>query len=84
MIPVALCFAINNVLTAFGTSGRSAGKPDVPTVLALILQKLVVPVSLLIESLYVNPLDLLMPFCLIVSIAPQMIVLNRVKTVHYL
>lgn len=52
MVPVALCFALNNVLLAFGTSGRGSGKPDVPTVLALVLQKLVVPVSLTVESFY--------------------------------
>mmetsp|Transcript_38097 Transcript_38097/g.55941 ORF Transcript_38097/g.55941 Transcript_38097/m.55941 type:complete len:382 (-) Transcript_38097:1029-2174(-) len=52
MTPVALSFACNNILTMYGMSGQTNGKPDVSTVLALILQKLVVPVSLAIESVY--------------------------------
>jgi hypothetical protein len=50
MFPVATCFALHNLLAAFGTSGKATGQPDVPTVLALVAHKLVVPVSLILES----------------------------------
>jgi len=52
MTPVALLFALHNLLVAFGTAGKSAGTPDVPTVLSLLLQKLVAPVALALESVY--------------------------------
>ena len=48
-ILIGLCFSIHNILSDYGGSGQSAGKPDVSTVLSLILQKLVVPVSLILE-----------------------------------
>jgi hypothetical protein len=57
--PVAVCFSLHNLLVTFGTSGRiatpgssSSSQPDVPIVLSLILCKLVVPISLLLESIH--------------------------------
>lgn len=54
MLPVAFCFSVNNILLAFGSSGnsKSPGTPEIPTVVLLVLQKLVVPVSLVLESLH--------------------------------
>ena len=54
MLPVALCFSVHNILLAYGSSGnpKSPGKPEIPTALLLVLQKLVVPVSLTLESFY--------------------------------
>lgn len=48
---IGMCFALHNILVDYGRSGKSSGQPDVPTVLSLILLKLVVPVSLFLESL---------------------------------
>ena len=47
---IGLCFAMTNILVDYGRSGSSSGVPEVSTVLVLILGKLVVPVSLLLES----------------------------------
>ena len=49
-VGIGLCFAMHNLLSDFGKSGRHVGIPDVSTVLVLVLQKLVVPVSLMVES----------------------------------
>ena len=49
-IGIGGCFALHNILTDFGKSGSKAGVPDVSTVLSMVLQKLVVPVSLALES----------------------------------
>lgn len=47
---IGLCFSVTNMLIQYGRSGSAAGEPDVSTVLALILQKLVVPVTLGLEA----------------------------------
>ncbi|KAL7577830.1 hypothetical protein ACA910_010578 [Epithemia clementina (nom. ined.)] len=47
---IGACFALHNLLVDFGKSGSQVGVPDVSTVLSMVLQKLVVPVSLLLEA----------------------------------
>ena len=48
---IGACFAFHNILVDYGRSGTARGHPDVSAVLSLILLKLVVPVSLGLESL---------------------------------
>lgn len=49
-VVVGTCFALANILADYGRSGSSPGVPDVSTVVVLVLKKLVVPVSLALES----------------------------------
>ena len=50
-VGIGICFATHNILVDYGKSGKDGNVPDVSTVLALILSKFVVPISLILESI---------------------------------